>query len=69
MNGTVRPVLRFAPSPNGPLHLGHALSVLTGLDWARRLGGRFRAVEDLLQVPGVGPKTLEGLKGMVEVKR
>ena len=32
------PVLRFAPSPNGPLHLGHALSALTGFDLARRLG-------------------------------
>jgi glutamyl-Q tRNA(Asp) synthetase len=48
MNGTVRPVLRFAPSPNGPLHLGHAFSVLTGLDWARRLGGRFLVrIEDI----------------------
>ena len=26
------PVLRFAPSPNGALHLGHALSALTGFD-------------------------------------
>lgn len=41
MTGTGRPVLRFAPSPNGPLHLGHALSALTGLSWARRLRGRF----------------------------
>lgn len=32
-----RPVLRFAPSPTGHLHLGHALSALTNLDWARRL--------------------------------
>ncbi|MGZ5919862.1 MAG: tRNA glutamyl-Q(34) synthetase GluQRS [Hyphomicrobium sp.] len=36
------PVLRFAPSPNGPLHLGHALSALTSFEMARRLGGRFR---------------------------
>jgi glutamyl-Q tRNA(Asp) synthetase len=41
-------VLRFAPSPNGPLHLGHALSALTGFDMARRLGGRFLVrVEDI----------------------
>ncbi len=48
MPTTGRPVLRFAPSPNGPLHLGHALSALTGLAWARRLGGRFLVrIEDI----------------------
>ena len=42
------PVFRFAPSPNGPLHLGHALSALTGSDMARRAGGRFLVrVEDI----------------------
>jgi glutamyl-Q tRNA(Asp) synthetase len=41
-------VLRFAPSPNGALHLGHALSALTGWTWARRLGGRFLVrIEDI----------------------
>lgn len=30
---------RFAPSPNGPLHLGHAYSVLRNLDIAAHLGG------------------------------
>ncbi|MEO7223166.1 MAG: tRNA glutamyl-Q(34) synthetase GluQRS [Devosia sp.] len=33
------PVLRFAPSPNGYLHLGHAFSVLFTDFWAKRLGG------------------------------
>lgn len=42
------PVLRFAPSPNGPLHLGHVLSALTGFELARRLGGRFLVrIEDI----------------------
>jgi glutamyl-Q tRNA(Asp) synthetase len=42
------PVFRFAPSPNGPLHLGHALSALTGFDMARRAGGRFLVrIEDI----------------------
>ena len=35
------PVFRFAPSPNGRLHLGHAFSALIDHALARRLGGRF----------------------------
>jgi glutamyl-Q tRNA(Asp) synthetase len=34
-------VLRFAPSPNGELHLGHAYSALFTQAMAQRLGGRF----------------------------
>lgn len=42
------PVFRFAPSPNGPLHLGHALSALTAFDMAQRAGGRFLLrIEDI----------------------
>lgn len=33
--------LRFAPSPNGALHLGHALSALLNQEAARRLGGTY----------------------------
>ena len=44
----VRPALRFAPSPTGELHIGHALSALTTWDWAQRLGGRFLLrIEDI----------------------
>jgi glutamyl-Q tRNA(Asp) synthetase len=32
-------VFRFAPSPNGYLHLGHALSALINFDMARAMGG------------------------------
>jgi hypothetical protein len=35
------PIMRFAPSPNGYLHLGHALSACLNQDMAARLGGRF----------------------------
>ena len=35
-----QPVFRFAPSPNGYLHLGHALSALLNFDVARAAGGR-----------------------------
>lgn len=41
-------VTRFAPSPNGDLHLGHVLSALTGYELARRTGGRFLVrIEDI----------------------
>ncbi|MBV8766965.1 MAG: hypothetical protein JOZ66_18825, partial [Hyphomicrobiales bacterium] len=33
-------VFRFAPSPNGHLHLGHALSALVNADAARACGGK-----------------------------
>jgi glutamyl-Q tRNA(Asp) synthetase len=42
------PVFRFAPSPNGLLHLGHACSALLNFDLARRSGGRFLLrIEDI----------------------
>lgn len=34
------PVFRFAPSPNGALHLGHALSALLNQSLAKEAGGR-----------------------------
>ena len=42
------PVFRFAPSPNGYLHLGHALSALLDFEKARAAGGRFLLrIEDI----------------------
>src|SRR6195256_1279422 len=42
------PVFRFAPSPNGYLHLGHAFSALLNFDLARASGGRFfLRIEDI----------------------
>jgi glutamyl-Q tRNA(Asp) synthetase len=42
------PVLRFAPSPNGYLHLGHAFSALLNFDLARQTGGRLLLrIEDI----------------------
>src|ERR1043166_7021813 len=41
-------VFRFAPSPNGYLHLGHALSALLNADMARVAGGRLLLrIEDI----------------------
>ncbi|WFU82047.1 tRNA glutamyl-Q(34) synthetase GluQRS [Bradyrhizobium sp. CIAT3101] len=42
------PVFRFAPSPNGYLHLGHAYSALLNFDRARKTGGRLLLrIEDI----------------------
>lgn len=41
-------VTRFAPSPNGHLHLGHAFSAIVAHDLARERGGRFLLrIEDI----------------------
>jgi len=45
------PVFRFAPSPNGHLHLGHALSALLNRDLAQRAGGRL-----LLRIEDIDPE-------------
>jgi glutamyl-Q tRNA(Asp) synthetase len=44
------PVFRFAPSPNGFLHLGHALSALLNFEMARSAGGQLiLRIEDIDQ--------------------
>lgn len=44
------PVFRFAPSPNGLLHLGHALSAVLNHDMAKAENGRFLLrIEDIDQ--------------------
>ncbi|WP_068302083.1 tRNA glutamyl-Q(34) synthetase GluQRS [Pararhodobacter sp. CCB-MM2] len=41
-------ITRFAPSPTGPLHLGHAYSAILAHDSARTAGGRFLLrIEDI----------------------
>lgn len=41
-------ILRFAPSPNGALHLGHAFSALLNFELAKRMDGRFLLrIEDI----------------------
>lgn len=43
-----RPVFRFAPSPNGALHLGHAYSALLNMQFAAAAGGRLLLrIEDI----------------------
>jgi glutamyl-Q tRNA(Asp) synthetase len=44
------PIFRFAPSPNGYLHLGHAFSALLNFDLVRESGG-----ELLLRIEDIDP--------------
>jgi len=54
-------VTRFAPSPTGRLHLGHAFSAVTGHDRARQGGGQFAIrIEDLDQ-GRCRPEFIEGI--------
>ena len=46
----MQPVTRFAPSPTGPLHLGHAVSALLAHDHARERDGAF-----LLRIEDIDP--------------
>lgn len=42
------PIFRFAPSPNGLLHLGHAFSALFADHWARQMDGQLLVrIEDI----------------------
>ena len=44
----IQPIFRFAPSPNGRLHLGHAYSALLNAELAARSGGRLLLrIEDI----------------------
>jgi glutamyl-Q tRNA(Asp) synthetase len=44
----IQPTFRFAPSPNGRLHLGHAYSALLNADFAAQTGGRLLLrIEDI----------------------
>lgn len=44
-------ITRFAPSPTGPLHLGHAYSAIIAHDLARAAGGTF-----LLRIEDIDPQ-------------
>jgi len=47
-DSTMPPVFRFAPSPNGYLHLGHALSAIINSEMARAARGRLLLrIEDI----------------------
>ncbi len=56
-----RPTLRFAPSPNGELHLGHALSAIVGFAAARKIGGRFLVRIEDIDIGRTRPEFVAGI--------
>lgn len=52
---------RFAPSPTGELHLGHAFSALTGWRAAQAAGGRFLLRMEDLDRTRLRPEFAEGI--------
>ena len=56
---------RFAPSPNGELHLGHALSAFLNHDMAREAGGaylvRIENIDETRCTPALGRALLDDL--------
>ena len=57
---------RFAPSPNGALHLGHAYAAMQAHDLARQLGGAFLLrIEDIDGVRS-RPELVEAISTDVE---
>ena len=54
-------VTRFAPSPTGRLHLGHAYSALAAHDLAREHGGRFLLRIEDIDVERCRPAFLDGI--------
>lgn len=61
-----KPVFRFAPSPNGRLHLGHALSALTNEALARRFGGRLLLRIEDIDLTRCRPEFVEGIEADLE---
>jgi glutamyl-Q tRNA(Asp) synthetase len=54
-------ILRFAPSPNGELHLGHAYSALLNHDMARERGGRLLLRIEDIDAPRCRPEYEEAI--------
>ena len=54
-------VTRFAPSPNGWLHLGHAYSALFGARAARAAGGQFLLRIEDIDIGRARPHFVEGI--------
>lgn len=56
------PVFRFAPSPNGRLHLGHAYSALLNYRAAKVTGGRFLLRIEDIDIARCTPELIQEMK-------
>jgi glutamyl-Q tRNA(Asp) synthetase len=61
MTHSSHPILRFAPSPNGYLHLGHAYSALFTAHWAGRLGGTMLLRIEDIDTARSKPEFIQGI--------
>ena len=61
MEATQNFITRFAPSPNGWLHLGHAYSALTAARAAQQAGGRFLLRIEDIDIGRARPHFVEGI--------
>ncbi len=61
-----RPTFRFAPSPNGELHLGHAYSALLNQRMASRTGGRLLLRIEDIDVTRCTPEFEAGIRHDLE---
>lgn len=55
------PITRFAPSPNGWLHLGHAFSAIFASETAKALGGKFLLRIEDIDVGRCRPEYVQGI--------
>lgn len=61
VNGATFVTTRFAPSPTGRLHLGHAMSAIRAHDFARTRGGRFLLRIEDIDVGRIRPEHVVGI--------
>jgi glutamyl-tRNA synthetase len=59
---TVKPLLRFAPSPTGPLHLGGLRTALFNHAFARRIGGHWILRVEDTDASRTVPHSVEGIQ-------
>ncbi len=58
----MKPNFRFAPSPNGFLHLGHAYSALFSYHWARKMNADFLLRIEDIDILRSRPQYIEAIK-------
>lgn len=52
-NVSKKPVFRFAPSPSGPLHIGHSIGLLLNSEYAKKYKGKF-----ILRIEDTNPENI-----------